>query len=106
MSLGYVLAAALVMGLVTLFCRAAPFLFFRSRKPPAVLDYLQRYMPPMIMTILVLNGLKGIDFSKAPWGLAELVSVAVTAGLHLWRRNVLLSIGIGTALYMVMIRVV
>ena len=56
MSLGYVLAAALVMGLVTLFCRAAPFLFFRSRKPPAVLDYLQRYMPPMIMTILVLNG--------------------------------------------------
>lgn len=104
MKLGYVLVSALVMGLVTLFCRAAPFLFFRKRRPPAVLDYLQRYMPPMIMTILVLNGLKGIDFSAAPWGLAELASVAATAGLHLWRRNVLLSIGLGTGLYMVLIR--
>jgi branched-subunit amino acid transport protein AzlD len=101
----YVLAAILAMGAVTLLCRAAPFLFFRGRKPPPVLDFLQLYIPPVIMTLLVVNSLKGIRFLEGSHGLPELAAVAVTALLHLWKRNVLLSIGLGTALYMVLIRV-
>jgi branched-subunit amino acid transport protein AzlD len=100
-----VLLAIAAMGAVTLLTRAAPFLFFARRKPPAVLDYLQRYIPPMVMTILVLNGLKGIQPAVPPHGVPELLSVALVAALHVWRRNVLLSIAGGTALYMVLIRV-
>jgi branched-subunit amino acid transport protein AzlD len=100
-----ILLACAVMGLVTLACRAAPFVFFMKRKPPAIVDYLQRYIPPMIMTILVLNGLKGISFAQAPYGVPELAASAAVALLHLWKRNVLLSICSGTALYMVLIRV-
>ncbi|HET7839315.1 MAG TPA: AzlD domain-containing protein [Rectinemataceae bacterium] len=100
-----ILLAVLVMGLVTLACRAAPFLLFMKRRPPAALDFLQRYIPPMIMTILVLNGLKGIRFDRPPYGLAELSASVLVAALQLWRRNVLVSIGAGTALYMVLIRV-
>ncbi len=105
MSLSYVLLAMLAMGAVTLLCRAAPFLFFRKRQPPPVLDYLQRYIPPVIMALLVINSLKGIRFDSAAHGIPELAAVAATALLHLWKRNVLLSIGGGTALYMVLIRV-
>jgi branched-subunit amino acid transport protein AzlD len=105
MNLTYVVVAMLAMGLVTLFCRAAPFLFFSRRRPPAVLDYLQRYLPPMIMTILVLNCFKGVRLDRAPHGLPELAAAVTTALLQLWKRNVLLSIGAGTALYMILIRI-
>ena len=60
-----VLLSVLVMALVTLFTRAAPFLFFSRRRPPAFLDYLQRYIPPVVMSLLVLASFKDIDFAAA-----------------------------------------
>jgi branched-subunit amino acid transport protein AzlD len=102
----YWIAAMLAMGGITLLCRAAPFIFFMKRKPPPVLEYLQVFIPPMIMTILVLNSFKGIDFGAAPYGLPEIGSALVVALLQLWKRHALLSIVGGTALYMILIRVV
>jgi branched-subunit amino acid transport protein AzlD len=101
----YVLGAILAMGAVTLFCRAAPFLFFMKRRPPAVVDYLQKYIPPMIMTVLVLGCYKGISFGSPGLWVPSLAAGIAVAGLHLWRRNTLLSIFAGTALYMILIRV-
>ena len=101
----YVLGAMLAMGAVTLACRAAPFLFFMRRRPPALVDFLQVYIPPMIMTVLVLGSYKGLDLLKPPFGIPEIASGLAVAGLHLWRRNTLLSILGGTALYMLLIRV-
>lgn len=101
----YVLGAILAMAAVTILCRAAPFLFFMKRRPPAVVDYLQRYIPPMIMTVLVLGSYKGLGFERAPYGIPEIAAGLTVAGLHLWKRNTLLSIFAGTALYMVLIRV-
>jgi branched-subunit amino acid transport protein AzlD len=34
----------------------------------------------------------------------ELIGVAVTVAIHLWRGNTLLSIGIGTIAYMVLVQ--
>lgn len=99
------LVAVAVMALITLFTRAAPFIFFARRKPPAVLDYLQRYLPPVVMSILVINALKDQRFAEAPYGLPALAGAALAALLHIWRRNALLSIVGATALYMVLIRV-
>lgn len=101
----YTLGAILAMAAVTILCRAAPFLFFMRRRPPGVVDYLQRYIPPMIMTVLVLGSYKGASLAAAPYGIPEISAGLVVAGLHLWRRNTLLSILAGTALYMVLIRV-
>jgi branched-subunit amino acid transport protein AzlD len=100
-----VLGAILAMAAVTLLCRAAPFLFFMKRRPPAVVDFLQIYIPPMIMTVLVLSSYKGISFGAPPYGLPELAAGLAVAGLHLWKRNTLVSIFAGTALYMLLIRV-
>jgi branched-subunit amino acid transport protein AzlD len=101
----YVIGALLAMAAVTVLCRATPFLFFMRRRPPAVVDYLQRFIPPMIMTVLVLGSYKGISFgSPSLWVPSTAAGVAV-AGLHLWKRNALVSIFGGTALYMLLIRV-
>ena len=93
------------MAAVTILCRAAPFLFFMKRRPPAVADFLQAYMPPMIMTVLVLGSYKAVSFAKAPYGIPEIAAGLVVAGLHLWKRNTLISIFAGTALYMALIRI-
>ena len=36
----------------------------------------------------------------------ELIAAAAVVGLHLWKKNTLLSIAAGTALYMVLVQVV
>lgn len=96
------IVATLAMAAVTLFTRAAPFLFFSKREPPPFLNFLQRYAPAVVMSLLVLSTFRSLDFSSAPHGMPALAGVALTAGLHLWKRNVLLSIVGGTGLYMLL----
>jgi len=102
---GYVLGAIAAMAAVTILCRAAPFLFFMRHRPPGIVDYLQVYIPPMIMTVLVLGSFKSVSFAAWPHGIPELSAALMVAGLHLWKRNTLLSIFAGTGLYMLLIRV-
>ena len=90
----YVIA---VTALVTVLTRFLPFAVFGKRPLPRVVVYLGRVLPPAIMAALVVYCLKDIDLTAFPFGLAQLISVAVTALVHLWRRNTLLSIALGTA---------
>ncbi len=101
-----ILLAVAAMALVTILTRAAPFIFFARRKPPAMLDYLQIYLPPALMTILVMASFKDIKWAQAPFGLPALAAATLTALIHLWRRNVLLSIACGTAAYMALLRLI
>lgn len=87
--------------------RWLPFwLFPENRRPPAVVLYLGRVLPPAVMGLLVVYCLRNIQFSAPPHGAAEILSVAAVALLHCWRGNVLLSIAGGTALYMVLVQAV
>jgi len=104
--LTYLLLVVLVMTLATYFTRAAPFIFFSKREPPAFLNYLQRLMPAVVMVVLVFASYKDINFGAAPHGIPALAAGMLTAGLHFWKRNTLLSIAGGTALYMVLIRLI
>jgi len=101
-----ILMAVAAMALVTILTRAAPFIFFAKRKPPAALDYLQTYLPPALMTILVMASFKDIRWAQVPHGIPALAAAALTALMHLWRRNVLVSIACGTAAYMALIRLI
>ncbi len=101
----YVVGTMIAMAAVTLLCRAAPFLFFLKRRPPPIVEFLQAYIPPMIMTVLVLGSYKAVSLAKAPYGIPEIAAGLTVAGLHLWKRNTLVSILGGTALYMILIRV-
>jgi branched-subunit amino acid transport protein AzlD len=60
-------------------------------------------MPAGIMIILAVYTLRGVSVAEAPHGLPEAIALAATVVLHLWRRNAVLSILGGTALYMVLV---
>jgi len=100
----YLWAVMLVMALVTFATRVFPFVALRDKGEHPVFLFLGRYMPPAIMTILVIYSLKGVDFSSAPYGASELLALGVTVLLHLWRGHALLSIFSGTAVYMLLVQ--
>ena len=68
--------------------------------------YLGRVLPPVMMGLLVVYCLKSVPILTFPYGLPELIAIAFIVIIHLWKRNVLLSIGCGTALYMVLVQAV
>lgn len=101
----YALSAILIMAAVTAILRFSPFLVMGNKKTPAFVEYLGKVLPYAVMAMLVVYCLKGVDFTRAPFALPEILSVGVVAGLHVWKRNTLLSIIVGTACYMVLIRI-
>jgi branched-subunit amino acid transport protein AzlD len=118
------LVLTFVMGAVIFFCRVFPFLFFRSgngngsetvqnsdaaqpEKNPrrtVLINFVEKVVPPVAMTVLAFNALAGpikTNIKEAP---SMLIAAVITALLHIWRRNPLISIFGGTVLYMVLER--
>ena len=101
------LLIALAVTAGTVIARRRPFLLCPASRPaPQHITYLGRTLPAAMMGLLVVYCLRNVSVASAPHGLPELISIAVITALHLWKRNVLLSIGVGTALYMVLVQVV
>ena len=91
---------------VTLALRAMPFLFFGGKGGvPKLIATLGRTLPSAIMAALVVYCLKGIPYGSFADGAKQLAAAAVVVVLHVWRRNTLLSIAGGTAVYMLLIRI-
>ncbi|MBQ7403046.1 MAG: AzlD domain-containing protein [Lentisphaeria bacterium] len=94
---------------VTLLLRAFPFLLFGSaQKTPPVIEYIGKVLSPAAIAMLVVYCF-GCYFRDRPilqnyYGAAELIAAAVVVGLQLWRKNPLLSIICGTAIYMVLVQ--
>jgi len=107
-SLNEVLGLVLAMGAVILFCRAFPFVFF-SKKTSSVqpfLGFVEKIVPPAAMTVLAFNALGGAFYENHLDGILVLAASVCTALVHLWKRNSLISIFTGTAVYMILIRVI
>lgn len=97
----------LAVSLGTQLTRWLPFVMFpEKREPPKAVLYLGRVLPPAMMGLLVVYCFKGVSWLSGTHGLPELLATAAVAALHLWKRNVLLSIAGGTALYMVLVQLV
>lgn len=95
--------AVLVLGTVA--TRALPFLLFPpNRETPAFVLYLGRVLPYAVMGLLVVFCLKGVTVTVAPYGLPELIAILCILVLHLWKSNILLSIGGGTVIYMLLVQ--
>lgn len=93
-----------VIALATFATRALPFICFGSREPPIILLTIEKNLPPMILLLLVIYCLKNVQWFSAPYGIPELFSIGIVAGLHLWKKNAMLSIFTGTAIYMIMVQ--
>ena len=97
----------LVVALTTFATRVIPFLVFpKGKEIPKTVQYLGKVLTPAVIGMLVVYCLKNTPVREAPHGIPELIAVAVVAGLHVWKRKNLLSIGVGTVLYMFLIQVV
>ncbi len=94
----------LAMTIVTVFTRAIPFIVFSKRDPPKLLIFLEAYLPPVLMTILVLSTFKSFKIDEAYSQIPALAGIIISGALHFWRRNVLLSIAGGTVLFMLLSR--
>ncbi|MDR0877390.1 MAG: AzlD domain-containing protein [Treponema sp.] len=117
------LVLTFVMGAVIFFCRAFPFLFFRNTggeasdlwsanqgsvdhekksRRAALINFVEKVVPPVAMTVLAFNALAGPLKTDIKEGFPALIAAVITALLHLWRRNPLISIFGGTAVYMIL----
>ncbi len=93
--------------LATMLTRFLPFIVFPSGKPtPKYIQYLGKVLPAAVFGLLVVYCLKNVDVMTGNHGLPELISIAVVIGLHLWKRNMLISIAGGTVCYMLLVQFV
>ncbi|RUM77412.1 MAG: branched-chain amino acid ABC transporter [Candidatus Thioglobus sp.] len=99
----YILTVILVMTIATFATRIMPFLFFHGRSNHPTMNYIAKYTPPMIMSILVVYVLKDVNFSS-DIGLYTVLSATVTIAIHVWKGNPLISIFTGTLLYMFLVQ--
>ena len=107
LSVGTSLLIILVVGITTFATRVIPFLIFpKGKEIPKTVQYLGKVLTPAVIGMLVVYCLKNTQVMAAPYGIPEVISVITVAVLHVWKRNNLLSIGVGTVLYMVLIQVV
>lgn len=91
----------------TMTSRFLPFaVFSEKRKTPAFVTYLGKFLPPAVFGMLIVYCLRNVDLLRGSHGLPELLAIVATVGLHLWRRQMLLSIAGGTLLYMMLIHFV
>lgn len=87
--------------------RFLPFLLFSGKhKTPEYINYLGRALPAAIFGMLVVYCLKNVNITSGSHGLPELISLCVLTALHLWRKNMLLSIAGGTVCYMLLVQFV
>ena len=96
-----------VVAVATFATRAASFLAFpKDREIPPSVKYIGIVLPPAVIGMLVVYCLKTTSVLAYPYGIPELISCLVVIGLHVWKRNIFLSVGAGTVLYMFLVQVV
>ncbi|MGE2731733.1 branched-chain amino acid transporter permease [Mycolicibacterium vaccae] len=95
----YIAALVTLSAAVTWTLRALPFAVLAPLRQSRVVTYLGLHMPVGVMIILAIYTLRTVAGETALQRGYLLLAVALTAGLHLWRGNAVLSILIGTASY-------
>ena len=91
----------------TLLTRFAAFLIFPpGKKAPDFVQYLGKALPAAVMGMLVVYTFKDTVVLTYPYGFPELIALLVTVGLHIWKRNMFMSIGAGTVAYMIFVKAI
>lgn len=97
----------LMVVLATVLTRFLPFLVFPAGKPtPKYIQYLGRVLPAAVFGLLVIYCLKDVQWLSGSYGIPEIISLVVVVGLHLWKKQMLLSIAGGTVCYMLLVQLV
>ena len=77
----------------TMLTRFLPFLLFPAGKTtPKYIQYLGKVLPPAVFGLLVIYCLKNVQLFSGSHGFPELIAIVVVVVLHLWKRQMLLSL--------------
>lgn len=91
----------------TMMTRFLPFLLFPADKPtPKYVQYLGKVLPAAVFGLLVIYCLKDVSVFTGSHGIPELIAIGVVVLLHLWKKQMLLSIAGGTICYMLLVQLV
>lgn len=101
------LITALIIVFATVIIRFLPFVIIRkSIAERRYIKFLGDMMPYSMIALLVVYCLKEVNLIKYPYGIPELISIAIIIILHIIKRNVLISIGVGTVVYMILVQTI
>lgn len=93
--------------LATVLTRFLPFIVFPAGKEtPKFIKYLGKVLPAAVFGLLVIYCLKNVSIMEGSHGIPELIAIVCVIGLHLWKRQMLLSIAGGTVIYMLLVQLI
>ncbi|HJV05980.1 MAG TPA: AzlD domain-containing protein [Chromobacteriaceae bacterium] len=98
----YVIGVIAGMALVTFGLRALPFVAAQWLKRHLIVQRLGQFLPLAIMTLLLVHSMTGaaLQHASGPW--PELLAVTLVVVLQWRSRNALLSILVGTCVYVLL----
>lgn len=107
LSFSKTLIVVLVAAACTFATRLIPFIFFGGKKEvPKFIKYLGDILPMAIIGVLIIYCLGSIETGDIKVIAPQLIGVAITSVMHIWKKNTLLSIAVGTISYMLLIHFV
>ena len=93
--------------LASMLSRSLPFLLFKpGASLPSYIRYLGKALPSAVFALLVVYCLKDVSLLRGNHGIPEAIALLVTTLLHLWKRQMMLSMAAGTILYMGLVQYV
>lgn len=101
-SASYILSALAVAAGITFTLRLIPFVIKNALKDNALLTDLSRWIPPGALIILGVYVLSEIDFGSWNTAAPYIAGSVVTVGLHVWQRNIALSLIVGTLICVIL----
>lgn len=100
-------ATILICAAGTMTTRFLPFLIFKpGSRLPSYVKYLGKALPSAVFALLVVYCLKDVSLLKGFHGIPEALALALTVAVHLWKRQMLLSMALGTLCYMGLVQYV
>lgn len=107
MTFKYQILTVLIIFVTNSVMRFAPFIAFPDNKPtPKFIKYIGKVLPASVFSLLVVYCLKNVNIFEGSHGIPEFICIAVTAILQLWKKQMLISISVGTVLYMILVQFV
>ncbi|HZJ98872.1 MAG TPA: AzlD domain-containing protein [Tissierellaceae bacterium] len=96
-----------MVAIATMITRFLPFFIFKNVKSNnSIINYLGQVLPYAAIGMLVVYCLRNVNFTSSDYGLPEAISIISIVMLHNWKENTLLSIGLGTLIYMFLVQMV
>ena len=90
----------LILSLMIFITRTLPYFFAEKLRQAKMVEYIGKQLPAYIMMLLLIYEIDVTTFLKWPYGIPHLIALLIVILIHLWQRQVLLSLFLGTISYL------